>query len=258
MGLNKSAGNMYRWVSHTWNPIAGACPHQCEYCYVEDLKSKPVLAEKYSGEPRLVPEELFTKLGSGNVIFVQNCGDLFADGVPHEAIMGVLALLREYDGNRYLLQTKNPPRMIKYAGEFPPDVIIGTTVESDNTPESNAPDWISRLTGLQATRLAYKMHTMKDNPNVKMETMVSVEPITAIQDMQTFLACLASIKPNFISIGADSKDMGLNEPEPFEVFIVAYELAMAGFKIILKPNLKRITGEKLWKELLSDKNISEL
>lgn len=30
--LNKSKGNMYGFVSHTWNAISGKCPHDCEYC----------------------------------------------------------------------------------------------------------------------------------------------------------------------------------------------------------------------------------
>lgn len=31
--MNKSKGNMYPWVTHTWNPIKGICPHQCSYLF---------------------------------------------------------------------------------------------------------------------------------------------------------------------------------------------------------------------------------
>jgi len=257
VAMNKSAGNMYQWVTHTWNPIAGECPHRCEYCYVGDLKSKPILAEKYSGEPRLMESEMLTNLGSGNVIFVQNMGDLFAEGVPHSAIMAVLEHMREYDGNRYLLQTKNPIRMIEYAWELPPDVIVGTTVESDAPPESNAPHWVQRLAGLNAVRMAYRLHHLVENPHVKMEVMVSIEPVTRIHNMGKFLSSIVAIKPDFVSIGADSKKMGLDEPEQYQVYILAHELQQFS-KVILKPNLKRITGENLWNELLTDKNISKI
>lgn len=27
MGLNKAKGNMYEFITHTWNPIKGKCPH---------------------------------------------------------------------------------------------------------------------------------------------------------------------------------------------------------------------------------------
>ena len=35
MGLNKQTGNMYPFVTHTWNPIRGKCPHDCLYCYMK-------------------------------------------------------------------------------------------------------------------------------------------------------------------------------------------------------------------------------
>jgi DNA repair photolyase len=35
MPLNKSTGNLYEFVTHSWNPIQGKCPHDCSYCYVE-------------------------------------------------------------------------------------------------------------------------------------------------------------------------------------------------------------------------------
>ena len=25
---------MYEFITHTWNPILGKCPHDCKYCYV--------------------------------------------------------------------------------------------------------------------------------------------------------------------------------------------------------------------------------
>ena len=33
--LNKQKGNMYGFVTHTWNVIKGKCPHDCEYCYMK-------------------------------------------------------------------------------------------------------------------------------------------------------------------------------------------------------------------------------
>lgn len=264
MPLNEAGGNMYSWVTHTWNPIAGACPHECEYCYVEDLKSKPVLAEKYSGEPRLAEKEMNTKLGSGKVIFVQNCGDLFAEGVDKDIILRVFEHIEEYDeGNRYLFQTKNPGRMLNFAYDLPPDVIIGTTVESDVPPWSHAPHWIHRLTGLAAVSNAYEFHNRKQNPNVKLERMVSIEPIVKVYDLDLLAQAIHSAFPKFVSIGADSKNMGLDEPEPWEIMKLA--IALGGknpqtgknIEVILKPNLKRIVGKKLWKEMKSYPFVSE-
>jgi len=35
MGLNKSSGNMYEFITHTWNTVKGACEHDCSYCYMK-------------------------------------------------------------------------------------------------------------------------------------------------------------------------------------------------------------------------------
>jgi DNA repair photolyase len=35
MPLNRAKGNMFDFISHTWNPIKGACFHDCEYCYMK-------------------------------------------------------------------------------------------------------------------------------------------------------------------------------------------------------------------------------
>lgn len=35
MPLNESTGNMYPWLTHTWNTIKGTCPHNCDYCYMK-------------------------------------------------------------------------------------------------------------------------------------------------------------------------------------------------------------------------------
>jgi len=65
MPLRKQAGNMYDWVTHTWNPV-GKCRHNCSYCY---MKRFPL------GELRFDEREMNTNLGSGNVIFVGKGGE---------------------------------------------------------------------------------------------------------------------------------------------------------------------------------------
>ena len=64
----KQNGNMYNWITKTWNPLGGACPHMCEYCYAQNFRF-PVLKKKYSGPPRLYENELKKNLGCDNFIF---------------------------------------------------------------------------------------------------------------------------------------------------------------------------------------------
>ena len=59
--LNKQKGNMYGFVTHTWNAIKGKCPHDCEYCYMKVFPQ---------GELRLDEKEFKTDLGRNNIVFV--------------------------------------------------------------------------------------------------------------------------------------------------------------------------------------------
>jgi len=38
MGLNISKGNMYGFMTHTFNIIKGRCSHDCVYCYMKQFK----------------------------------------------------------------------------------------------------------------------------------------------------------------------------------------------------------------------------
>ena len=70
MALTKSRGNMYPFVTHTWNAIKGICFHDCPYCYMK----------KFDGllPIRFDPKELEVNLGNGNFIFVGSGTDAWA------------------------------------------------------------------------------------------------------------------------------------------------------------------------------------
>lgn len=50
MPLNKAKGNMYEWVTHTWNPLAGECSHGCSYCSTNNLQAMEKTIEKLCKE----------------------------------------------------------------------------------------------------------------------------------------------------------------------------------------------------------------
>ena len=84
MGLNKSRGNMYSWVSHTWNTVKGQCYHDCSYCYMKTWGKLPKV--------RFDEKELKTDLGKGNIIFVGNTNDMFAHKNPWIGESGMLPI----------------------------------------------------------------------------------------------------------------------------------------------------------------------
>ncbi len=220
MGLNKSTGDMYAWATHTWNPLAGECSHDCIYCYVHDLKRFPTLATKYSGVPRLVEYELKTNLGKGNFLFVGSATDMFAACVPEELISQILAHCERFD-NTYLFQSKNPLRFLDF--DFPMNTYLGTTLESNRDYGfSNAPIPFDRALDFQA----------------HLPRMVSIEPIMDFVP-DDFIAMIAVIAPEFVSIGADSKNHNL--PEPSKEKVEALIDALGQFTTVkAKTNLSRL------------------
>jgi len=216
MGMNKQTGNMYPFVTHTWNPIRGECPHQCIYCYMRRFPQP---------EFRFVKKELETDLGHGNFIFVGSSTDMWADVALSDWLFLALHHCQAFD-NTYLFQTKNPKRYRYFS--FPIHFILGTTIETNRTYNaSNAPDTIYRYREM----VAYS-HTPK---------MVSIEPIMDF-DLDVMVDWISKIAPQFVSIGADSKRHNLIEPPPDKINSLVQELSKIT-EVRLKDNLKRLIAQ---------------
>jgi DNA repair photolyase len=229
MGLNKQSGNMYTFVSHTWNPLGGRCPHNCGYCSTGSLRNRfPNLKDKYSGPPRIIESELIS-LGSGKFIFVCAQNDLFAENIPAEIIERILSHCREFPENRYLLQTKNPERILDYLEEIPDGSVIATTIESSRQYleiMDDCPPPINR---------AVACHKIANYFSV----MVTVEPVLDF-NLELFSEILRLSRAYQINIGADSGNNNLPEPNK-EKLARLIERIPEFASVNLKSNLRRIT-----------------
>jgi len=225
--------NMYAFIDVTRNFLGGVCQHKCKYCYINSMKEKfPNIRERYSGEIRLLEKELNKGEGTGNIVFVQDMGDLFANNVPSEFILKILEHLKKYPDNTYLFQTKNPKRYLEFEDDFPSNVVLGVTIETNDEGKikkiSKAPSIKDRQDYMQRVKFA--------------KTFVTIEPIISF-NLEEFVRIIRDINPDFVNIGADSKNNGLNEPSWDEVESLIRELKkFTGVKV--KPNLLRLK-EKL-------------
>ena len=218
--MNKQKGNMYPWVTHTWNPIKGRCPHRCCYCYMKKYWNK-------LKEPYLDEKCLKDNLGSGNIIFVGSSIDMWANDIPDDWILKVLSHCRKYPNNTYLFQSKNPFRFSRFRDQFPPNTILGTTLETNRDYNfSKAPQ--PRL----------RVEALKSWNGTGMVKMVSIEPIMDF-DLDKFISMIALCEPVFVSIGADSKRNNLPEPPKEKIVKLISELRKVT-KVRLKNNLKRL------------------
>jgi len=102
MGIRKSEGNMYGWVTHVHAELGGECAHKCSYCYVNNRRFGR--AARYCGEMRIIEKERGVELGRGKVIFKEHMNDLFAEGVSGEIIQVILDHCKRWPGNTYVFQ----------------------------------------------------------------------------------------------------------------------------------------------------------
>jgi DNA repair photolyase len=221
MALTESKGNMYTWVTHTWNTVKGECPHGCTYCYMKRWgKQKPV---------RFDESELKTDLGTGKFIFVGSSCDMFAKGIPDLWINKTLKHMEQFD-NKYLIQSKNPDRILDYihCTVISDKTVVCTTTESDSYyPEimKDSPHPMSRSIAMQ------------DISEV-VDTYVTIEPIMDFH-LEHMVKMIRRCHPKQVNIGADSGNNHL--PEPSKEKLMQLIEALKEFTIIdRKTNLSRL------------------
>lgn len=218
--LNKSQGNMYEFVTHTWNILKGRCNHDCRYCFMKRWGSLNPLHFDNS--------ELKTDLGSGNFIFVGSSTDDFAEGVPSEWIIKMLDHCDKYE-NRYLFQSKNPARILEFiAHPVFRKAVVCTTIETNRFyPEvmKNAP------------RIESRVQAMAELAAKGIPTYVTCEPLLEF-DLPELVSMLKACRPQQVNVGRNSRrEIMLPEPSNDEVKALITELGNFT-KVEVKKNAK--------------------
>ena len=218
MGLNIQSGNMYGFVTHTWNTVKGRCEHDCSYCYMKKWK--------HLKDIRFDSKELNTDLGSGNFIFVGSSNDMFSGNIDPEWVMLTLKHCSKYR-NKYLFQTKNPTNIIKYMGKFPAKFVLCTTFETNRYYPGimiNSPEPELRATAMSKFSM--------------IEKYVTIEPIMDF-DLPELVNMIKLCSPIQVNIGADSGGHKLPEPTKGKILELIDELN--NFTTVFqKKNLKRL------------------
>lgn len=219
MSLNKAKGNMYGFITHTFNIVKGICPHNCSYCYMR--RHWPRMSA-----PRLDESEFRTIMGEGDFIFVGSSIDMFAAWISQHWVKRSLDYCRMFDKASFLFQSKNPGRFKGFI--FPKDSILCTTLETNLNPckliLGNCPTPEQR---------------MKDFIELNFRKMITIEPVMDF-DIDIFIQWVRMIDPIQVNIGADSGGNNLPEPSPEKLKKFITALKAGGLNVYLKDNLKRI------------------
>lgn len=220
MGLNESKGNMYNFISHTWNTVKGKCYHDCSYCYMKRWgKLKPT---------RFDEKELKTDLGKGNFIFVGSSCDMWAENIHHEWIIKTLEYCNKFD-NKYFFQTKNPQKFNNYIKYMPINSDYCVTIETNRVYKDimgNCPSPRKRVDEI------IKLSEIAKN------CYITIEPIMDF-DLDIFIDMIELCEPIQVNIGADSG--GHNLPEPSKEKVLSLISELEKFTVIHeKSNLKKL------------------
>ncbi len=222
MVINKSKGNMYKFVTHTFNTIKGVCLHNCQYCYMKRFPQKPI---------RLDTKEFTTNLGKNNFIFIGSSTDVFANNIPNEWIYQTLDYCKKFK-NKYLFQSKNVRRMVMFAEDLPYKSIIGTTIETNRC-------YLEMGNTVHPCKRAFWLKAIKKK--LRIETFITIEPIMDF-DLKEMIDIIKYANPDWVNIGADSGNNKL--PEPSKLKINKLIKGLEKFtEIHNKDNLKRLIGK---------------
>lgn len=221
MALNKAQGQMYDWITHTYNTIKGQCFHDCTYCYMKRWGHlKPV---------RFDEKELKTDLGNNNFIFVGSSCDMFAKDIPDEWIRKTLKHMENFDC-KYLLQTKNPDRILEFidACVISDKCVVCTTMESDMFyPDimKNSPHPMQRSIAMQEISEC-------------VDTYLTIEPVIDF-NLEHFVTMIKRCNSKQVNIGANTSNVELPEPSKEKVLQLISELEK--FTVVhKKSNLSRL------------------
>lgn len=208
--LNKSAGQMYDWVTHTHAHIRGECQHGCSYCYMAVMRRR-FSRECHCGEARVHEPEFAVNYGSGRTIFVENCNDMFASKIPDKWILRILAHCRQYPDNTYVFQSKNPERMLTFESKFPPHALLGTTAETD----ALHPGIYAESADDAPPPVAQRLRVLRGWGNRR--RFITLEPLMKLANPEQFAndICdsLGDLALDFINIGVTTTKL-LSVPDP--------------------------------------------
>lgn len=235
MILNPSKGNMYEFITHTWNPIKGKCYHDCSYCYMKNMVV-------YEQPVHLVKSELEGDFGLNKFIFLGSSTDEFAQDVPTEWITKVLDCCYNktknqtpQDRTRFLIQTKNPKRLLDFI-EHPlfdvkrKQVVACTTLETNRhyaAIMNNAP--------LPQDRA----EAMRIISNKGIGTYVTIEPIMDF-DLNEFVSLIKQCNPKQVNIGLNT-NKNVKLPAPTVGKAVEFVSKLNEFtKVHIKANAQKL------------------
>lgn len=204
--------NMYL-NTKTWNPFKG-CLYDCSYCipsFQKQAKRQMHNCMKcYEYTPHYHPERL-NKIPKAETIFVCGNSDIsFCEPSYIQKIIDAIKNKNKKNGekNTYYFQSKNPLCLQPFLSQFPNNVILITTLET------NKDIIYKNVSKAPLPSVRYNQFLNLNYPR----KVVTIEPIMDF-DLDIFSTWILNIKPEYVWMGFNTrrKQISLIEPDKNKV-----------------------------------------
>ena len=249
---SKKIGNMYQDVTG-WNLGVG-CDFECTYCKlsfqaqskrrgsVKKQPKRPGCDSCYKYEFHLHPERMdrMPNPPKDHYIWPFQYSDIYWAKKPNEIkfIREAIAKTAEHPERIFFWQSKSPAVFEQYLGDFPPNTLIGTTLESDRDDIYNFPVQVQEkgswkdYAKVSEAPIMSERHRQFLNLKWSRKT-ITLEPILDFNH-DKFVDMILAIKPEIVWIGVNSKRdkiRGLPEPSQEKIERLIKSLEEAGINI---------------------------
>ena len=189
----------------TWNPFKG-CRFDCTYCEPtfkrQAKRQKHNCAKCYGYLPHYHEERLKT-IPTAEIVFV--CGNADISFCEPAFTRRIIDRIKEHSercpGKTFYFQSKRPSYFAQFLSEFPGNVILLTTLETnrDEPPVSKAP----------APSERYRQFKALDYPR----KVVTIEPVMDF-DLDVFADWIRELHVEYVWLGFNSRPRSVKLPEP--------------------------------------------
>lgn len=193
------------------------CDFNCLYCAFKHTmsRSKCPLCRTFTPHAHLeVLDKRPPPTKDGEFLTMGLNGDIaFATG---KELRRMIEYCNQWHDRTFVLQTKDPWIFTKFKDVIQPNMIIGTTIETDKSTTfvSKAPPVDVRYDALV---------------NMPVRKMLTIEPIMEFTD--DFAEIIYNFDPEIVYIGYDSKNNHLPEPTSLETKVLIGQLRGAGIDV---------------------------
>jgi len=246
MALNKvdNKSNMYGWVDATINFIKGRCKHNCSYCYAKYINCYPPKLDEKEFQTKLISyekievkpdddlfgdaEPIIKKVVKPLSIFVGSSIDMYADNIPFDWVLKVYDYSKLYPQNTYILQSKNPAKMLCAIHALPEKHMLGITLETNRHLKHIMNECPTPQDRVDACKSKNAIH------------FITAEPLIDF-DYNEFLQMIIDVTPKFINIGGNTNtSVQLPEPDKHKINKLIHTLQELEYDVRLKSNLDRL------------------